>query len=171
MFPQEAGGSIAGDVAILDGVDFDKGDADKVVRIVDVPSSATCDLMVCGSAGVHSDFVAAHILAGPDYSLLRAEFRAARLRPIKKLGRVTFDLRSVGHLSASDLALHLRRATHVTTFGGMRAMEAACVGVPHLEIIARNPGEELNKRGLEAGAVVDGLGVPRVADAIEALFQ
>jgi UDP-N-acetylglucosamine:LPS N-acetylglucosamine transferase len=64
----------------------------------------------------------------------------------------------------------MSRASLVITYGGMRAMEAACVGVPSI-VIPRNEGEQLNAEFLTAGGKIDGWGFKRAADAIEALFR
>jgi UDP-N-acetylglucosamine:LPS N-acetylglucosamine transferase len=58
----------------------------------------------------------------------------------------------------------------VVTYGGMRAMEAACIGVPSI-IQPRNEGERLNAEFLRAGGKIDGLGCKRAADAIEELVK
>ena len=51
-------------------------------------------------------------------------------------------------MSAKELCEHLATASVVITYAGMRAMEAACVGVP-MVLIPRNEGEVMNANGLE----------------------
>lgn len=148
-----------------------------VVAVADTYVAPDVDLIVWGSAGA-GDFrrlnQRSRYLAGPQYSLLRPEFCRARwaLGSTRIVGSV--DLRTVRDQSATELAADIAAFTTVYTYGGMRAMEAACVrgSARGLVIEARNPGEELNKAGLEARPdedLVDGLGCSRVADAIEEL--
>lgn len=191
MMPKRPSGWI-GDVVIVDGLEFYDGleavhdwPGMKVVSIRDTPHAPTygADLIVMGSAGFHNSDRAAtesyptRYLEGPNYSLLRREFRDQREieRGMRMVKIGTFDVRSVDGLPAREMARKMADAYVVVTYAGMRAMEAACVGVgattleSKLVLHARNEGEELNKRGLEAGAVVDGLGCQRVAAAIEEL--
>lgn len=161
------------------------------VEIVDHPSQRVAiwsdhakvkpDLLVCGSAGAKPSLFNGDkkVLAGPEYALLRPEFAEQRKvnercwtdMPLEPVAPV--DIRSIDDVSADGLAGRLFTAavsgSGVITYAGMRAMEAACVGAPFVGLIARNDGEKLNVEGLSAGAVVDGLGCKRVADAIEAL--
>lgn len=114
------------------------------------------------------------VLSGPDYSLIRREFR--EVQPWHGTLRGTFDLRTIENMPACEMAEGIRKAASVVTYGGMRAMEAACVlqtikSPAVFEIHARNHGEELNKAGLERGARVDGLGCKRVADVIEEIVK
>lgn len=163
------------------------------VEIVDHPSQRVAlwndhakikpDILVCGSAGARPDLFNGdrRVLAGPEYALLRPEFAERRkvnercwaYIPLDPVAPV--DLRSIDAVSVDELAGRLLTAAvsgaGVITYAGMRAMEAACVGAPLVGLIARNAGEKLNSEGLSAGAVVDGLGCKRVADAIEALVS
>ena len=141
------------------------------VLIVDTPrETGPFDLVICGSAGAVPEMfmVPAQtvLLAGPEYALLRPEFAGVRWQG----GKPAVDIREMTGLSARQMADLFAEVNGVLTYAGMRAMEARCVGVP-LVMIARNPGEELNKRGLEAGARVDGKGCVRVVDVIEELFS
>lgn len=160
----------------------------KIVTIVDEPSPwEGWDLLVCGSAGANISMfdgcLNQRALIGPEYALLRREFRrrvelrestymTVSLRP-----PVELDLRNITDQPAEQIAGRLYDAyvcsDVVLTYGGMRALEARCVlGPEHrgeLRMEARNYGEELNVAGLWNGAVIDGLGCQRVADAIESL--
>lgn len=178
----------------------------KTVIIADVPGDYPSDLLVAGGAGatpeLYKDSGAKKVLAGPAYALLRTQFRGIRYTRPTFLGRAgVFDARSVGGLGSIEMADRMASAEVVITYGGMRALEAACVGAP-MVVYARNEGERLNALALnralaaawvseesdcaamaatldrtwhlgkmsEAGrALIDGLGVTRVADAIEAL--
>ena len=149
----------------------------RTVIIVDAPpwDASGLDLLVCGSAGATSEMFAGcgakRVLAGPEYSLLRAEFRCfSGWHPDAQAG--TLDLRLISNIGSYPLAVMIAKAESIITYGGMRAMEAACVtrGKAPLEIIARNDGERLNEAGLRAGRIPDGFGCARVADAIEALL-
>lgn len=184
----------SGDVVIVDGTEFYDGleavhdwPGMKVVSVRDTPHEPAygADLIVMGSAGFHNSDRAAtesyptRYLGGPNYSLLRPEFRAQRQveREMRIVKYGAFDARSADGLSAVEMARRMADAQVIITYAGMRAMEAACVGVgaasldSQLRLHARNDGERLNKIGLEAGAVVDGLGCQRVAAAIGELFQ
>lgn len=135
------------------------------------------DLLVCGNAGVTEAMfrecgARCDILAGPDYALLRPEFREAREKVSRPWGG-TFDAREAANMSGLEMAFAMVAAETVDTFGGMRALEAACArrGVLGLTIHPQNEGEALNAQGLALGREVDGFGCRRVADAIEAMFS
>ena len=123
------------------------------------------DLLVCGSPGTRmEDFLGLtrkRLLVGPQYSLLRPEFGAWRETAIQPSRSGILDIRAIVSLSAACLAAKLSMASVVVTYGGMRAMEAACVGAP-LVVVPRNEGERLNARGLA------GVGAAIVADDSEA---
>ena len=113
-------------------------------------------LMVVPSAGLRPASYA-HlygVLSGPTYSLLRPEFREwAQRRDDAGWGFCgnVFDARTVAvehTMSANEIGEHLATASVVITYAGMRAMEAACVGVP-MVLIPRNEGEVMNANGLE----------------------
>jgi spore coat polysaccharide biosynthesis predicted glycosyltransferase SpsG len=143
----------------------------KVVRIVDVPGPQFCngwDLLVCGSAGACPKMFSGwctskRVLAGPEFSLLRPEFRA--ISDCER-GVAVVDMQESPIVEARARAEKIAQSALCTSGGGMTAMEIACVGTPAV-FIARNAGEELNIAGLNAGAKVDGFGCQRVADAIE----
>lgn len=177
------------DVSVIDGEEYgpEVYEALKdrpVVAIVDTLPVAEphAALIVCGSAGariVYGTYSPGVLMAGPAYAILRPEFRELR-RPqlpgitIPLIPRADFDARNVTGIHPLALAALMRGAGRVVTYGGMRALEAACVrgSALGMEIEARNPGEELNKAGLLADPpadLVDGLGCGRVADAIERL--
>ena len=210
------------DVAIMDmqwqaGEAFHCGPVPTVV-IVDTPrpavdvlrddNKAETAVLVCGSAGateaMFRGFNTTKMLVGPEYSLLRPEFAAAKsdrsgLEGVLDIRRL--EVRRIWLVEARTLAQSLASKAVCITYGGMRAMEAACVGAP-MVVIPRNGGEKLNANGLvaagaavmvaeeraeEAAAklledvtrlaamsdagrkLVDGLGVSRVADAVEGL--
>lgn len=130
----------------------------KYVRIVDtVVDTSNADLIICGSAGAEARMFqgkgSARVLAGPDYCLLRPQFAAERRITHRRDGIV--DLRRAGdQWDARIVASQVARATVAITYGGMRAMEATCVGTPTV-IYPRNEGEHLNARGLMmAGAAL-----------------
>lgn len=127
----------------------------KVVRIVDHPGDLpSADLVICGGAGasvVHFPHVP-NIRAGAHYSLLRPEF--ARERGRKRGREGVLDLRVIVGWDAAELAAEMAGAALAITYGGMRAMECACVGTPMI-VLPRNDGEQLNADGLlTAGAAV-----------------
>jgi len=126
----------------------------KTVRIVDeYDSISACDMSVLGSAmrGI-SEVGFRYTLIGPMYSLLREEFRAER-RVIRSREGI-LDVRAISGWTPATLAEMMGCARVVITYGGMRAMEAACVGTPSV-VVHRNRGEKLNADGLaEVGAAV-----------------
>lgn len=140
------------DVLILDdpAADTPAGFAGLVVRIVDLPTHVSADLVVEGR------------------HLIRPEF--CRLKWVgHEQANGVFDAREVTGLSAADLADKMAHACEVITYSGMRAMEASCVGVP-MVVVTRNEGELLNAEYLSAGGRADGWGCKRAADTIEGLF-
>jgi spore coat polysaccharide biosynthesis predicted glycosyltransferase SpsG len=149
----------------------------KTVRIVDAPDRYChgWDMLVCGSAGERRmDFSTdSDLLAGPQFALLRPEFR--EMRDVNWERRGIFDARDIAGMSAHGMSVAMRSAGAVITYGGMRALECACVGTP-MFLNARNEGEAHNARGLmhhdpeRLMRIVDGLGCKRVADAIEGMF-
>jgi len=126
----------------------------KTVRIVDeYDSISACDMSVLGSAmrGI-SEVGFRYTLIGPMYSLLRQEFRQER--SILRGREGIFDASSISGWTPAALAACMAQAEVVITYGGMRAMEAACVGTPSV-VVHRNRGEKLNADGLaEVGAAV-----------------
>lgn len=187
MVNRQPGSWSSHDVVITDGVVLSSQPSCAFVSICDHPwdryGNRGADLLVCGSAGAVPsmfDGMAKTVLAGPDYSLLRVEFRDRRERMERCFAHQslrrpeTLDVREISGLSADDLAGHFFSAVvcddTVLTYGGMRASEAACVGVQRLTIFPRNKGEELNAAGLRAGRIPDGLGCKRVADQIVKMF-
>lgn len=147
-----------------------------VVAVVDRPGDVDAQLVVFGNAGAEHWMASSKrhhgvTLFGPHYALLRPEFREWRSTNVSSS---VADLREVKDLTAAQLAEQMLGAGKVITYGGMRALEAACVrgNAMGMTIEARNDGEELNKAGLLADPtvnLVDGLGCKRVADAIEGL--
>lgn len=127
----------------------------KTIRIIDEQSFlGPCDLLVFGSAGAGEEMLleSGTLLRGPRYSLLRPEFEAERC--VTRMRSGIFDARNIAGWSVLEMAEELSLAKVVISYAGMRAMEAACVGTPSV-LVARNPGERLNARGLmEAGAAV-----------------
>jgi len=94
------------------------------------------------------------VLAGPAYALLRPEFREYRPKKEEEIFQRRqsgsyrcSDLRAVQNLTAGQLALQLADSRMALTYCGMRAMEAACVGVP-MVLVERGADEELNAVGL-----------------------
>lgn len=184
------------DVSVIDGEEYGPEVYEALkdrpaVAVVDtarVPWSGWpyTNLLVWGSAGATWEPLAeagfcGTAMLGPRAAILRPEFREMR-RPqlpgttIPLIPRADFDARNITGLHTLALAALMRGAGRVITYGGMRALEAACVrgNALGLEIEARNPGEELNKAGLladPAADLVDGLGCGRVADAIEELAK
>lgn len=168
-----------------------------VVAIVDTPHAIPADVVVCGSAGATNEmFPLDHpnwqsgkgrpvrLASGPGAALLRPEFLERRERLQRCFAHlslrdpVPLDLRSVENMSADEIAGALFSSVAcgdpVITYGGMRAMEAACVrfGAEGMTIEARNPGEELNKAGLLADPerdLVDGRGCIRIGEIIQEL--
>jgi spore coat polysaccharide biosynthesis predicted glycosyltransferase SpsG len=145
------------DVLIVDDPEAHvrKGAA-RVVQIVDTPGQAyvDADLLICGGAaaqpGMFVHCSPKEMLIGPRYALLRPEFRAW----IRDDHGAIFDARAVSGLSADEMAVRMVHSGVVITYGGVRAMEAACLGAPMI-VIPRNDGEELNALGLmAAGAAV-----------------
>ena len=219
MVSKPVGAVASHDVTIFDGPAFDREEAYEaasgkpVVAIVDTPGARHVDLTVCGSAGAKPDMfqcsgcVKTHgyppvaVCAGPQYALLRHEFATLRSWILSDGVHTTqhgvLDIRNIKDIPADRLASMLMNAEVVITYAGMRAMEAACIGVPSALLI-RNEGELLNATGLIAGgaaisgstwtdallaqaallksmsetgrALVDGLGCQRVADAIERML-
>ncbi len=185
----------AGDVVVVDHpeaghVHIGVG---KVVRVVDLPTAETADLLIQGWELLRPEFRRLHDLA--DRCWLHLSLRPGEvvdLRQISGWSEKTLAGRLFDAVASGDVAI---------TYGGMRANECACVGTP-MVIIPRNEGERLNaQRLVRAGAAVvaeedeaesmarslldspavlramshagreavDGLGVKRAADAIEAL--
>ena len=117
-------------------------------------------------------------LLGGKYALLRPEFAEARDADMSLPGNAQhgglFDCRDIKDWSSTQIAYRMRNADMVISFGGMRALEAACVrkGGQDILVYARNAGEGLNKRGLADGQDhIDGRGCQRVADALEELVK
>ena len=197
------------DVLVIDGRDhadtlqLARGvDYRKVVSITDGPMLICADLIVNGGAGakLKEDYYANNVLCGPDYAILRPEFRKARLSDEPRKG--VFDCRTAAGMGVVEMVQAMRSAKLVVTYGGMRALEAACTGAALIveEQIDASRGEienakalwlagaaywwinvprqigELNtmntsKMGRCASELVDGLGCQRVADAIEVLCR
>jgi len=143
----EGMGHTAADIFVVDYPEVFAIGTDRLVRVEDVPSHGPAALTLQGR------------------ELVRPEFR------IKWIGgNGALDARNVRGMGAADLAEAMSRASLVITYGGMRAMEAACIGVPMI-VIPRNEGERLNAEFLAAGGTIDGLGCKRAADAIEELIK
>jgi len=115
------------------------------VRIVDeVEQMGPCDLLVMGHAGPPEGLPPGSKL-GPEYAMLRREFVEERGIPRTRKG--VFDARKLAGWSAEALAEEMASAAIVITYGGMRALEAACLGTPTV-LVARNHGERMNVDGL-----------------------
>lgn len=134
-----------------------------VVAIVDTPGPRLVDMIVCGSPGAKVEMFAPEpegasagtILGGGAYALLRPEFREVSWGQHGfSSSHDVFDLRTVERESAESLARIMAASRLVVTWGGMRAMEAACVGVPMICVSRdENAGEMQNVHGLwKAGA-------------------
>ena len=136
------------DVIVVDDPLVQVETTGKVVRIIDVPTSDPADLYIQGR------------------DLVREEFRMSPWRG----GTQILNVMNVKDMSAQELARALSTAYAVVTYGGMRAMEAACVGVP-LVMIPRNEGERRNVEYISGGGRIDGFGCQRAADAIEELVK
>lgn len=106
-------------------------------------------LLVCGVASGTQSKEPNHLF-GPKYSLLRPEFGAVRWHGTP--ADSVLDTRHITNCSARGLANALASSAVCITYGGMRAMEAACVGIP-MVLHPRNEGEWLNARGLAAHGV------------------
>lgn len=143
------------------------------ITIIASPGETDSGAMWAGIGGGYS-----RVLVGGKYALLRPEFVEARdadsSNPVIHGHGGLFDCRDVADWSATQMAYRMRFAYPVITYGGMRALESACVrkGGVDLLIYARNRGEELNKQGLADGQDhIDGRGCQRVADALEELVK
>jgi spore coat polysaccharide biosynthesis predicted glycosyltransferase SpsG len=133
------------------------------VMIVDRPRDASgVDLLVNGGAGAseadYRDSGAKRVLAGPAYALLRPEFRATEwsLESCQFNSSHIFDARSVGGHGPYEMAWAMSRHHLTVTAGGMRAMEAACVGAP-MVLSIESPDQESNALALQrarAGIIV-----------------
>lgn len=143
----EGMGHTAADVFVVDCPEAFAFGMDRLVRIVDIPDNRPAALTLRGR------------------NLVRPEFRVRWTG-----GNGAFDARNVRGMDARDLAEAMSRASLVITYGGMRAMEAACVGVPMI-VIPRNGGERLNAEFLLSGGKIDGLGCKRAAEDIEELVK
>jgi spore coat polysaccharide biosynthesis predicted glycosyltransferase SpsG len=194
--------SIQYDVAVYDGYWEDPQDVlaviatwknsqpdTKLVYISDDHHSyQPFDLVVNGSPGsCESDYSgsgAAKALAGPEYALLRKLFRHAHDEIIQYSAserdrhRHLFDAREIQGWSESLVVTLMRSAPLVITWGGMRALEAACVGAPMIcvEVNELNFGESNNIFGLwRAGAAYWWLGCElsheRTLAAVSKLMQ
>lgn len=121
------------------------------VRIVDeAVQDGPCEIIVCANAGC--DVVSPRALVGPQYALLRREFLEERGSVVRRVG--IFDARKIAGWSAEALASEMALSQVVISYGGMRALEAACVGTPTV-LVHRNRGECLNAWGLAgAGAAI-----------------
>ena len=106
------------------------------------------------------------ITEGLGRRLIRPEFERVKWTG----GYGTFDARFIQNIAPEDLATAMAAADLVITYGGMRAMEAACIGAP-MVVIPRNGGEQRNidylrrSNGRASGLLV------AAADTIEALFR
>lgn len=189
-------------------------DPSRRVSQVDDDGDVRPHLVVNGCAGATPEMYAGSaksVLAGPEYALLRPVFADFRnIYGSRDFGGVR-DIRNVSGATAEQLAWWLIGADAVITYGGMRCLEAACVGAP-MVIDQEDEAQELNAVGLRdkgaawllpkapegpfrerllqetarklaedskaritlsrnGRALIDGLGVKRVADAIEELFR
>lgn len=123
-----------------------------------VPSWA---LLVNGTflpPGCHSGRYSHNACLGPNYAIIRREFREIGWHG----GSGQVDLRNVYGLSATELARLMAAADSVTVAGGMRCQEAACVGVPEINVVVESDNQVGNRKAWP----IDGLGVYRVADEI-----
>lgn len=150
-----------------------------VVAVIDTPHAVQARAVVCATVGVSPDvFPTATesriLLCGSKFALLRPEFREMR-SDAWKLSSSVGSVADANGLSASEMATVMLRHGRLHTYGGVRALEAACVrsSAVGLDIVARNAAEEMNRAGLcadPAADLVDGLGCVRVADYIEAML-
>ena len=134
------------DVLVVDYPCFYTSVPWKVVRITDIRGGYPADLTLSGR------------------ELIRPEFSAVTWTG----GNGPLDIRGIVDVEAADLAAKIATASLVVTYGGMRAMEAVCVGAPVI-VLPRNEGERSNVEFLRGGGHIDGLGCKRAADAIERL--
>lgn len=119
----------------------------RTVAIVDERQPVhNADLVVCGGAWAKAeDFKDSpgRVLAGPQYALLRPEFRKWRDVRRPPFHPAPYDARTIVGLSADEVGEMYATAPIVITYGGMRAIEATYVGAPTI-VISRNQGEHLN---------------------------
>lgn len=127
------------DAMVIDGYDFDR----RVYEVHPFTVSVTdfdggigdypVRLTVNGRAGATGGYLRCErSLVGPEYSLIRPQFREARaLRPtLDRQG--WYDYRKEGSLDAETASRYMADCAVLITYGGMSAMEAACVGTPIL---------------------------------------
>lgn len=171
------------DVAIIDGPEFGPELYDQKIPCIcirdtmpnQVPGGSpedfpgSCVLVVVPTAQIHGAGVVKYdqlfvdvsnqihnrgrVIYGPGLSMLRREFHWRHCAPpLHRTG--VWDCRKIDSFTPSAVAEAMSRAAVVITYGGMRAMEAACCGAP-MVVYARNEGEALNATGLQRrGAAV-----------------
>lgn len=109
-------------------------------------------IIVNGGAGAREEMYrecgADLVLAGPKYALLREPFRYFRWGSVA----YQYDLKDVrgldGGWTTEGVADFMASARLVITAGGMRSMEAACVGAPMILFI-ESEDQEMNAQALQ----------------------
>jgi spore coat polysaccharide biosynthesis predicted glycosyltransferase SpsG len=155
------------DVSIFDGYGYRKEDFKRVrklgrVVVIDdyqpkrIP--AWVDLIINGTVGARQRFGDAYrckdMALGPELALLRTGFRSAKWTVGQWTGGGVLDLRHIKGWSEARFVFALTTCGVAITYGGMTALECACVGVPMVVVCASEDQKE-NAYGLaKAGAAV-----------------
>lgn len=172
------------DVAIIDGYDFPRdlytGIGVRLMVIEDRPNHLHpyADLLVNGTVGAIYPPRPPHVpaarrmLFGPQYAILRREFREIDRGDYHPLTRVE-DLRLLSDMTAAQVAQTILRAEVVVARASMVSLEAACLG----RAIVLTPADEgdgtiLNEVGLvNCGAAVYAEQDADVEGIVDALIE